>query len=217
MSSPPDADLPDLASLEPWFAFAADLPEDAELLWDGAILDGLAVVDRASAGRALAGYRWVREDDQWVDVVPRGQWREHWIVLESVNADPLIADLAAPGVPVLLARHGEGSWMPEPQASDLSAFIRGLDVAESVPGPPGEDIAFDWSVQVVSLGADPKSTLLRLRDWPLFPLRSHAELLTVASRLPVTVVDGVTETVARNMVDWATGQGIPAEAAQQRP
>jgi hypothetical protein len=210
----PAAQLPRLDALAPWFSFIADLPRDAELFWDGALLDGLFVTDAPSARRALSGYRWVREDGRWVDAVNRERWRKSWIVLDSMDGDPLIADVDAPGAPMFTSRHGEGSWVLQPAASDLLAFIDGLLVAESVPGPPGDEVTFDWSVRVVGLGADPKRTMLRLRDWPLFPGRSHAELIRVADRLPVTVVEDVTETVARNMVDWASAQGIPAEAVR---
>jgi hypothetical protein len=208
---PDDLPLPHLpAAVEEWFAFVGDI-RDGELILDGVVLDGLDVVDAESARRALAGYRYVVEHGSWRDAATDGGWDANWIVLETADGDPVIADVSTTDVAVSTARHGIGRWDPTPVAGSLHEFIEMLDVVEDVPGPPADDIAFDHSVWLVDLGPEPYRTLLRLQAWPMFPRMSRQELLGLRDRLPMRVTDGVTETVARNTAAWALGQGIPVE------
>ena len=61
-NSEPFALPPFPAALDEWFMLATDLGGDSELIHDGAILDGLGVVDAETARQALIGYRFVLDE-----------------------------------------------------------------------------------------------------------------------------------------------------------
>lgn len=210
---PSDFVLPALPpALDAWFALTSDWRDDSELIVDGVIADGLGVEDPATARQALVGYRWVRDGDRWVDAAAEGEWDERWIVLDAVNADPFIADLSTPEVRILTAVHGEGSWSPEVVAESLDAFLESVDRNDDVPGPPVGPPLFTWSVRLESLGERPLQTTVALQGWPMFPRLSRQEQLALRDRLPFTVIDRLTETVARNAVEWARSQGFDVVA-----
>lgn len=222
MSSYPDQDLPasfTLPELPPaldeWFALAAGVGENTEVVAqaidEGSILDNLGVVNPDAARGALIGYRFVYVDGAWVDEAGRGNWRENWIVLDSRNADPIIADISTPEVEVLFGLHGEGTWEPEIVAASLSDFIATIDVNE-VDAPPPYELPVAWSVWALELGPEPMKTLVSLKKWPLFRDFERAELLEVRDSLPVKVAEGLTEDGARSCVDFATQFGAVFEA-----
>ncbi|MFG6501945.1 SMI1/KNR4 family protein [Microbacterium sp. P05] len=220
----PDEDLPVSsvlpplpAALDAWFTLIAELPTDSELVFDGVVLDNLGVVDAEAARRALIGYRFVFENDKWVDTVERGEWRESWIVLDSLSADPLIADISAPEVPVLQDEHGRGRWEPQPAAPTLAAFIAQLERVDDLPGPPPFDESlFSWSVWAVDLGPSPLKTLISLSNWPLFPTYERSELLRLRANLPAQLASGLTETLAQSSVDFGKRSGATFEARTYR-
>lgn len=210
---PSDFVLPALPpALDAWFALTSGWRDDSELIVDEVITDGLGVEDPGTARQALIGYRWVRDGDRWVDAAAEGDWDERWIVLDAVNADPFIADLSTPEVRVLSVVHGEGSWSPEVVAESLGAFLESVDRNDDVPGPPVGPPLFTWSVRLESLGEGPLQTMVALQAWPMFPRLSRREQLALRDRLPFTVADRLTETVARNAVEWARSQGFDVVA-----
>lgn len=211
---PDDFQTPALpGALDEWFAFSADLGEDSELIFDGAILDGLGVVDAASARLALVGYRFVFEKNVWADAAVNGGWNANWIVLDSINADPIIADLSTPGVAVLEARHGQGVWEPEQIAETLAEFIDALDVNDDVPGPPplDEDLLPTLTVWATDLGPEPLKTLLQLRNWPLFDELSRPELLRVQKNLPAKLAEQLNLVQAQSCVEFGARFGATFE------
>lgn len=221
----PDAELPDTfrlpplpAALDAWFAFGGERDDDTEVIaygegLDGAVLDDLGVVDAASARLALVGYRWVWEGGAWVDEAARGGWKENWIVLDSINADPIIADISTTGVSVLEARHGEGDWDPQLRAASLTDFIADLEVEHDAGPPPFDSEPHDaWSVWALDLGASPLSTLVAVAGYPLFPDFSRTELLALRRELPVRLVDDLTETAAEACVAFGARHGAVFEA-----
>lgn len=211
--------LPDLpAAIEEWFVVGAGRGDDTEALSDGAILDDLGVRDRESARLALIGYRWVYHDGTWLDAAERGEWNPNWIVLDSINADPIIADISSPEVPVLEARHGEGHWDPQPFADSLAEFIAELEINTDIPAPPPFDDAFDrWSVWAIDLGPSPMRTLVSLASWPLFPARTRPELLELLHLLPVQLADGLTEAGAISCVEHGARFGALFHARPPSP
>ncbi len=210
--------LPDLPpELDAWFRFAAARDEDTEVISFGSLLDDLGVVDAESARFALAGYRWTIEAGEWIDEVARGGWRESWIVLDSVNADPIIADLSGPGIPVLADEHGRDAWDPQPLAATLAEYIAGLDVNQ-VPGPPpfdDDDPLPSWSVWATDLGPEPLKTLVALAKWPLFDSFTRPEIIALSKAAgPVLLASDLTESGARSCVDFAARQGATLEARE---
>jgi hypothetical protein len=114
------------AGLAPWVDLVRGLAGD-ELSWRGEPLDGQGVVDAESAALALEGYRFVFEQDEWRDAAESGAWRPEWLILDTVFADPIIAGVSRPGIPVLADAHGRGRWDPVPVADSLVAFIASLE------------------------------------------------------------------------------------------
>jgi hypothetical protein len=224
----PDDDPPASFALPPlppamdaWFAVGAERDDDTEVIayggdLDGAILDDLGVVDPASLRLALIGYRWVWENGAWIDQADRGAWAPEWVVLDSVNADPIIGDISSPDIPVFEAAHGAGSWNPTPVAPSLAAFIAELEMDHDAGPPPLSPDDFDdlddWSVWAIDLGPDPMRTLVGLAGYPLFPSFERAELLALRRSLPVQLVDGLTETAARACVAHGAETGAVFEA-----
>jgi hypothetical protein len=52
-----------------------------------------------------------------------GAWQPNWIVIaQDETGDPLFVDTDTPGLRVLTAAHGMGSWEAEPIADSLSSF-----------------------------------------------------------------------------------------------
>jgi hypothetical protein len=204
--------LPSLSpALDAWFAFAADLADDTELIHDGVILDGLRVTDEPAAREALAGYRFVVEDDAWADRAGRG-WDENWIVLDAMNGDPIVVDVSTGEVSALEDPDGTGSWRRRLVAASVPAFVDAIERVDDVPGPPPIDDPAPWSVWAVDLGPEPLKTLLGLERWPLFETFTRSELLAMRSRLPARVSDGLDEDGARSCVEFAAGYGATFEA-----
>lgn len=200
-------------TLDAWFELVSDRGDDTEVIFDGAILDDLGVVDPASARLALVGYRWTFEQGVWIDQAERGSWDANWIVLDSIGADPLIADVSVPEVPVYEGRHGEGLWAPQRVADSLAEFVAELEVNEDVPGPPPFDEPVpDWSVWAIDLGPSPLRTLVSLADYPLFPSYSRAELLELRKALPVQLTHGLDESGAMACVEFGARSGAVFEA-----
>jgi hypothetical protein len=53
----------------------------------------------------------------------KGDWQTSWIVIaKDETGDPIFVDTATPGLRVLTAAHGMGSWDPEPIADSLNSF-----------------------------------------------------------------------------------------------
>lgn len=217
--------LPDLPpALDAWFAFAGSLGDDVEMIHDGEIVDDLRVVDRESARLALAGYRFVIEKGQWCDAAATGDWRESWIVIESVNADPVIADISTPGVAILTARHGEGRWNPKRVFDTLTGFIDGLIVNENVPPHPPLDPAVPpaLSVWATTLGPEPLKTLIQLRNRPTFDTLTRPRMLEIRNHLPALLADHLTLRQAESCVEYgarfgATFEIRPSTSAASRP
>jgi len=213
-SLPDGLRLPTLPpGLEEWFAFAASLGDDTEVMHDGAIVDGLGVVDAESARRALVGYRFVIEDGGWVDEAARGGWRESWIVVESIDADPFIADLSAPGIPVSEAPHGAGAWRPTPVAATLTEFIASLEVNDDAPGPPPlhEDLLTNLAVWAIDLGPEPLTTLLKLNTYPLVDSFPREEMLRMRAHLPARLASRLTREQAEACVEFGARFGAVFE------
>lgn len=199
--------------MDAWFAFTGALGEDVEVFHEGAVLDDLRVVDRESARLALAGYRFVLEQGEWRDAAATGEWHESWIVVDSVGADPIIADLSTPEVAILTARHGEGSWHPVPAFDTLSAFIDQLIVSDDVPQPPPLDPAFlpTLSVWAIDLGPEALKTLVQLRSRPLFGALSRAQMLEIRNRLPALLADRLNRRQAESCVEFGARWGATFE------
>lgn len=202
-------------ALDAWFGLVGGLAEDSELIYDGSILDGLGVRDAESARQALIGYRFVWADGVWTDVAESGQWDPAWIVLDSIGADPVIADVSAPEVPVLTDFHGRGRWQPDRAHDSLAEFLDDVEQVDDVPGPPFDGTLFRWQVWIVDLGSKPLQSLVRLKGWPLFPAMSQAELLGIRDRLPYLIVDGLPEAAARSCVEFGTGLGLGMSAVEE--
>jgi hypothetical protein len=212
--------LPDLpVALDAWFQMVTALPDDSELLYDGSVLDGLGVGDAEAARQALIGYRFVWRNGQWADEAESGAWNPAWLVLDSLGADPIIADVSAPDVPVFTDAHGRGRWRPEPAHASLAEFLAAVEQVDDVPGPPPLDDppSFHWQVWIEDLGPSPLQGLVRLKGWPLFPAMGQEDLLAVRDRLPYKVVDGLSEAGARSCVEFGAGVGIAMSAVDAPP
>ncbi|MEU2204703.1 hypothetical protein AB0P19_10470 [Microbacterium oleivorans] len=213
---PETSRLPPLPrELDTWFSFARSVPDDVELRHDGRPLDGLGVVDESSARAAQAGYRFVLENGEWADAAARGAWRPEWIVLDSIGADPFIADISAPGIPVLEDRHGEGRWNPSPAAPTLADFIGSLERRRL--GDTGADIALDWEVWALDFGPEPLRALLAMSRAPLFPDWTRTDLLRLRASVPVLLQSGLTEHLAAGCVAFGTRHGARLEAWRHSP
>ena len=204
--------LPSLPEVfDEWFRLAGE----GELIYDGSILDDLGVRDEASARLALVGYRFVWVDGAWVDEAEAGRWDAAWVVLDSIGADPILADVSSPEVPVLIDQHGRGRWAPVRRHPSLREFIAAIDVAGDVPGPPPfEEPSLGWEVWITDLGATPLQGLVRLKAWPLFPVLTQRELLDVRNQLPYRLVSGLPEPAAHSCVDFGSGLGIGMQAVE---
>jgi hypothetical protein len=212
---PDRRELPGLFALPPlppaldaWFALA-DTPDGVALEWRGEPLDGLRVVDRDSAIRALEGYRFVHEDGGWVDVVERGEWDAVWIVLDSVAADPIIADLSADPVRILTDAHGRGRWDPEEAYADVAGLLADVVPVPVATGPWAPLPRF--TVVVMGLGERALETLLHLRRLPGFPSLPPAGLLALRDRLPLVLGEGMLEQPAAHLARRAREAGAEVE------
>ena len=201
--------------LDAWFSFVRSLPDDIELRHAGRTLDGLGVVDESSALAAQAGYRFVLNDDEWADAAARGAWRPEWIVLDSTDADPFIADISRPGIPILEDVHGEGRWNPSPAAPTLADFIGSLERRRL--DDTGADVALDWEVWALDFGPEPLRTLLAMSTAPLFPDWTRADLLRLRASAPVLLRSGLTERLAAGCVAFGTRHGARLEAWRHSP
>lgn len=55
-----------------------------------------------------------------------GAWQKTWMVIgrDMTAGDPLFLDTAEPSLSVMIATHGEGTWVPQSVASSLAAFSK---------------------------------------------------------------------------------------------
>jgi hypothetical protein len=158
------------------------------------MLDALEVIDLASAFAAMDGYRFVLDQKNstpdaliWTDQVDSGQWRPEWVVIESIGADPIIADLSQPQIPILWDMHGSGRWSPQPMFDSLSNFIAALEVRP--PQPQTFTPSALYSVVITNFGPNPKRGLLALKRLPTYSDHSPAKLLALLEQTPFCVID----------------------------
>jgi hypothetical protein len=210
--------LPELPpALQAWFALGAQRGENIEVLSPDGVLDDLGVIDRASARRALTGYRWTWSDAGWTDEARRAGWPEHWIVLDAIEADPIIADISSPDVPVLTARHGMGSWDPHPLAGSVAEYVDALQVRRAPEPATFDEPLPEWSVWALDLGVRPLQTLVALGRWSLFPPRSRPETIALSKAAsPVRLASGLTSEGARLSVAFGARHGARLEARRDR-
>lgn len=90
-------------------------------------VEEMLIFSFAELPEAQVGYCWVG-----VDRTPSHSWPATWIVVASVFGDPFFVDTSRGGCPLLLARHGAGSWSPGAVASSMESFIVAA-VARSTP------------------------------------------------------------------------------------
>lgn len=220
--------LPDALAL--WFAFAREA-QDRTILLDDATsaalgeevvcLDGLRVVDAASALTAMNGYRFVLDIKAsvpnrliWQDQALIGQWREEWIVIESIHADPIIADIGREGVPILFDRHGSGRWAPAPLFDNLSEFIASLRLTTE----PAHVYAAHpfYTVNIVDFGPRPQAVLLALKRLPEFRDRTPSALLDLRKQTPLTVLrDNISESLASRIARTLRESGAVVEILER--
>jgi hypothetical protein len=199
-------------AFDDWFAFAGsaigmDIFLDerySETIGYGAMpLDGLEIVDPTCASAAMEGYRFVldqrhssSDDLVWSDQALSGQWHPEWVVVESIQADPFIADISRPGVPILFARHGCGYWSPEPMFESLAEFIASLRAKpRSVPTFEPSPL---YTVAITDFGSRPKDILLALKRLPQFMTHSPVALLALSKQSRLVVLE---HSVSRSMAE----------------
>ena len=117
--------FPSSPALEAWLALDV-LP--ATLPWYG---DGMYLVSATSIAQAQTGYAVLG------DGKPAKDWPQDWVVVGDVSSDPVIANPAIEGTPVLYAVHGAGKWAGELLAPTLAAFAEGLALWLMVTGESG--------------------------------------------------------------------------------
>jgi hypothetical protein len=212
------------ASLETWFVFArqtigmglvlVNIDREHDLLAFDAdtadehvlkeqTLDGLEVIDLPSAIAAMDGYRFVLDQKNstpdaliWIDQVEANEWQREWVVIDSIGADPIIADLSQPQIPILTDMHGRGRWSPKPMFDSLTDFIAALEIR-----PPRTRIFAPsplYSVTITDFGMNPKRCLLALKRLPAYSHCSPAKLLALLENTPLHVVEKtISEPLAR--------------------
>jgi hypothetical protein len=158
------------------------------------LLDGREVIDPPSALFAMDGYRFILDQKNsspenllWTDQVDRGQWQLHWILLDSIGADPIIADVSVSNIPVMFDHHGAGQWAPRPLCDTVADFIALLKVKH--PLAPVCNPLPRYTVSIVDFGAEPKRVLLALKRSPAFSELSPAELLSLRKKLPLVLLE----------------------------
>jgi hypothetical protein len=224
--------LPPLpAEFDHWFEFARNAlgmdilleSNDLDFGREGPIpLDGLEVTDGLSALSAMNGYRFILDQKnslvdalRWTDQVDRGEWQPHWIVIESIEADPIIADVRFPQVPVLSDYHGSGRWDPSPMFDSLADFIATLRIE------PRRNIAISpsplYTVTIVDFGPEPKRVLLALKGLPGFCEYSNAALLALTKQQTLAVLeDTVSDLLAERMAKRFRDLGATVEIGTKR-
>jgi hypothetical protein len=214
------------AEFDRWFEFARkaigmDLlleSEDLDFGREAPIqLDGLEIIDPLSALSAMNGYRFILDQEnsmidalRWTDQVERGEWQPHWIVIESIGADPIIADVRFPQIPVLSDYHGSGRWDPSPMFDSLADFIASLRIE------PRRNIAISpsplYTVAIVDFGPEPKRIVLALKGLPGFCEYSNAALLALTRQQTLIVLeDTVSHLLAERIAKTFRGLGATIE------
>ena len=174
------------------------------------VLTGIATVDVPSLYQALHGYRFVLDQARstpehliWQDVAGSGDgdWQPHWLALQNMGGDPLIADLRAPEVPIQTAWHGAGRWDAQPLFTSLAELMQTLVVDEPIRPSPTRVMR----VQLVDLGPQPMKVLLALKQHAVYRDWTSSQLMQLKHALPLTLADG-----------WVSGQEHLVDRLVQR-
>ena len=183
----------------PWL----DLDEEAPEPFGTGVLTGIATVDVPSLYEAQNGYRFVLDHPRstpdhliWQDMAATGDgdWQPHWLALQHIGADPLIADVRVADVPIYTAWHGAGRWDAQPLFASVAELMRALEVVDPTspvrlaPSPV-------YTVQLVDLGPQPMQVLLALRQRAAYRSWSSSQVMQLKHALPLTLGDG-----------WGSGQ-----------
>lgn len=167
--------------------------EDVDRLGTG-VCTGLPTVDVPSLFEALHGYRFVLDQQRstpeqliWQDLAGTGDgaWQPHWLALQNLGGDPLIADLRSPEVPIYTAWHGAGRWDAQP-LFDSVAELMGAVVVE-LPGKREPTQVYE--VLLVDLGPQPMRVLLALKQHKAYRDWSSSQLMQLKHALPLSLSD----------------------------
>jgi hypothetical protein len=112
------AEIPLSPELITWYACAAPMSD----VYIPQVGNDLRISGISELVQAQQGYRWV----QWpitAERKPGNDWPENWVVVADEGADPVLADTAIEGTPVLRDMHGMGRWAPWLLAPSLVAYL----------------------------------------------------------------------------------------------
>ncbi len=86
--------------------------------------NGIRLFEADEIAAEQVGYAFTAQGT-WLCTGKAGDWDASWLVIghDTCINDPIMIDTAAPGLPVLTAAHGEGSWNAEPIAASCRAFL----------------------------------------------------------------------------------------------
>lgn len=90
---------------------------------------GLQLFPLDELNEGQTGYSKSPEGKSLCDGAP-GSWKPEWTVIgnDTSVGDPIILDTASPGLRVMTAMHGEGSWEPYTIATSLRVFAFALRI-----------------------------------------------------------------------------------------
>jgi hypothetical protein len=90
-------------------------------------IGGLKLLTPEELDEGQVGYSRSEQGESFCNDSP-GSWKPDWLVIgyETGLGDPIFVDTSAPGLPVLAAMHGEGSWDPTIIATSLEHFAVAL-------------------------------------------------------------------------------------------
>lgn len=83
-----------------------------------------------------AGYRW-----NGLTGERSSEWLESWLLVAECNGDPFILEFESGKI--LIARHGEGAWRPEPVFGDILEMAGAVAILGGVFEEAGDDFFDD--------------------------------------------------------------------------
>ncbi|MCM0665563.1 hypothetical protein [Flavobacterium tyrosinilyticum] len=95
-----------------------DLPQDENItfFWT----NDFDIIASNNLNVALEGFRYIKNNANWEDLVEM-QWQRNWIIISTINGNPIIADIAKPKTPIYYDYVG-GDFSPQLLVDSLEKF-----------------------------------------------------------------------------------------------
>lgn len=105
-----------------WYS---DLPKSKDIMFYWT--NDFYIIGMENLMVALEGYRFIREDKDWIDFSEKMKWNRNWIIISSWSGNPVIADISKVETPIYYDYVG-GEFSPKLLVDSLEKFDYFLSV-----------------------------------------------------------------------------------------